>query len=89
MAKQSGKAGAVPKKRAKAVLRPREKKEPVEPVQSRPHTVDPEKLEMWRSLPEDQRVALREREAARMFNNAAILHREGKLEPLLAGQGQA
>lgn len=80
MAKQSGKAGAAPKKRAKAVLRPREKKEPAEPVQSRPHTVDPEKLEMWRSLPEDQRVALREREAARMFNNAATLHREGKLE---------
>jgi Flp pilus assembly protein TadD len=89
MAKQSGKASAAPKKRAKAVLRPREKKAPAEPVQSRPHTVDPEKLELWRSLPEDQRIALREREAARMFNNAAGLHREGKLDDAIEAYGKS
>ncbi len=89
MAKQSAKTGAAPKKkRAKAVLRPREKETP-EPVQSKPHTVDPEKLEIWRSLPEDQRVALREREAVRMFNVAAGLHREGKLEDAVDAYGKS
>lgn len=81
MAKQTGKVGPAPKKRAKAVLRPREKAPAAapEPTQSQPHTVDPDKLEVWRSLPEDQRIALREREAARMFTRAAGLHREGKV----------
>ena len=49
MAKQTKKAAAAPKKHAKAVLRPREKAPAPEPTQSTPHTVDPEKLEVWRS----------------------------------------
>ena len=89
MAKQTKKAAAAPKKRAKAVLRPREKAPAPEPTQSTPHTVDPEKLEVWRSLPEDQRAALREREAARMFNRAATLHREGNLADAIEAYGKS
>lgn len=89
MARQTKKTVAAPKKRAKAVLRPREKTPAPEPTQSVPHTVDPEKLEIWRSLPEDQRAALREREASRMFNRAATLHREGKLAEAIEAYGKS
>ena len=59
------------------------------PVQSVPHTVDPEKLEAWRALPEDQRIALREREAVRLFNNAAQMHRDGKLSEAIETYGKS
>lgn len=89
MAKETQKAAATPKKRAKAVLRPREKNKPPASVQSVPHTVDPEKLEAWRALPEDQRTALREREAVRLFNNAAQMHRDGKLSEAIETYGKS
>ncbi|MFB0952058.1 MAG: hypothetical protein QMB02_04720 [Rhodospirillales bacterium] len=87
MAKETQKAAAAPKRRAKAVLRPREKTKSPAPVQSVPHTVDPEKLEAWRALPEDQRTALREREAVRLFDNAAQMHRMGNCPKRLRPMG--
>lgn len=89
MAKDQKTTGAAPKKRAKAVLRPRAKKSDDTPVQSEPHTVDPEKLEAWRALPEDQRIALREREAVRMFQSAAELQRNGKLDDAIKAYGKS
>ena len=79
------KAAAKPKRRAKAVLKPRPKAAPErvqekQPTVSKPHTVDPEKLEIWRSLPEAERNALREREAIRMFQRAAASHRTGDMD---------
>ena len=89
MAKETQKAAAAPKRRAKAVLHPCEKTKSPAPVQSVPHTVDPEKLEAWRALPEDQRIALREREAVRLFNNAAQMHRDGKLSEAIETYGKS
>ena len=89
MAKETQKAAAEPKRRAKAVLRPREKTKSLAPVQSVPHTIDPEKLEAWRALPKDQRTALRERETVRLFNNAAQMHRDGKLSEAIETYGKS
>ena len=88
MAKDAGKPVAVAKRRAKAVLKPREAKPAAQTV-SEPHTVDPEKLEIWRSLPEDQRNALREREAARLFARAAQAHRDGNLIDAIKTYGKS
>lgn len=97
MAKQATKSTAPRKRRAKAVLKPRESATdaagmadagPVQAAQGA-HTIDPEKLELWRSLPEDQRNALREREAARLFARAAELHRTGQLEEAVATYGKS
>ncbi len=89
MAKDEKAGSATPAKRAKAVLRPRPKAEDNQPIHSEPHTVDPEKLEAWRALPEDQRIALREREAARMFQNAAELQRGGQLDDAIKAYGKS
>lgn len=89
MAKETKTVAKTAKKRAKAVLRPREPAKPKPPVVSQPHTVDPEKLEVWRSLPEDQRTALREREAARLFSLAAGLHRNGDIAEAIKTYGKS
>ncbi len=60
------------------------------PAASRPlQTVDPEKMDAWRSLPEKQRNALREREAARMFQLAAGQHRTGDLAEAVKNYGKS
>lgn len=87
------KTAAKPQRRAKAVLKPRAKPKTAEPKQeptvSKPHTVDPEKLEIWRSLPEAERNALREREAIRMFQRAAASHRAGDMAAAIDAYGKS
>jgi len=89
--KSQRRAKAVLKPRAKAKIQPPKKDSAKAPENtsgnksekpatvSKPHTVDPEKLEIWRSLPEAERNALREREAIRLFQRAATSHRGGDL----------
>lgn len=90
MAKQATTASAPRRRRAKAVLKPpRADKTTKAPTVSKPHTVDPEKLEIWRSLPEEQRAALREREAVRLFRLAAQSHRDGDLPAAIESYGKS
>ena len=89
MAKQATTGKAPRKRRAKAVLKPRVADETPAPKGSQAHTVDPEKLELWRSLPEEQRHALREREPIRLFNRAAEMHRAGQLDDAVAAYGKS
>ena len=51
--------------------------------------VDPAALEAWRSMPEEQRAALREREAMRAFQAAAEHHRARRLDEAVKGYGKA
>jgi len=51
--------------------------------------VDPAALEAWRSMPEEQRAALREREAMRAFQAAAEHHRARRLDDAVKGYGKA
>lgn len=97
-AKAPVKTSVKPKRRAKAVLKPRAKVTPAkssenkpekQPTVSKPHTVDPEKLEIWRSLPEAERTALREREAMRMFQRAATSHRAGEMDAAVDAYGKS
>ena len=44
---------------------------------------------MWRSLEPDQKMAVREREAVRMFGDALAHHRDGDLEEAARLYGQA
>jgi len=39
-----------------------------------------EQVALWKSLSEDQKLALREREAVRMFSQGLQQHRDGNLE---------
>lgn len=52
-------------------------------------TVDPKALEAWRAMPEEQRMALREREARRLFTDAAEHHRAGRLDEAVDLYGKA
>ncbi len=88
MAKQATRASTPRRRRAKAVLKPNKDKKPDATV-SEPHTVDPDKLEIWRSLPEEQKAALRERESVRLFRRAAELHREGDLKAAVEAYGKS
>ena len=47
----------------------------------------PEQVEMWHSLGPDQRLALREREAVRMFAEALEHHNKGELVEAVNGYG--
>lgn len=58
------------------------------PTPERP-TVDPKALEAWRAMPEAQRSALREREARRLFADAAERHRAGELDAAVDLYGKA
>ena len=48
-----------------------------------------EQIAAWRALSKEQRWALREREAARIFAEAAEAHRAGDLDAALQGYGKA
>lgn len=48
-----------------------------------------EQVALWKSLSEDQKLALREREAVRMFSQGLELHRKGNLEEAVLLYGQA
>jgi hypothetical protein len=81
-AKPKGKAEAKPRRQASAVLKPaKESKEtkqskPAQPPEPAPETAapvgpTPEQVAAWRALSQEERRALREREAARIFSEAA------------------
>ncbi|MDA0997439.1 MAG: tetratricopeptide repeat protein [Proteobacteria bacterium] len=90
-------AASAGKRRAKAVIRPAKPKVTVTPREKAPaqaaaprmQTVDADKMEIWRSLPEDQRNALREREAVRLFQMAAGQHRDGALADAVRNYGKS
>ena len=73
---------AAPKKRAAAVVEPApEKQAPVGP--------SPEQVAAWRALSQEERRALREREAARIFSEAADAHQKGDLDAAIDGYNRS
>jgi len=48
-----------------------------------------EQVDAWNALPKDQKEALREREAARVFGLAAQAHQNGELDEAVKGYGKA
>jgi tetratricopeptide (TPR) repeat protein len=48
-----------------------------------------EQVDAWNALPKDQKEALREREAARVFGLAAQHHQNGELDDAVRGYGKA
>ncbi len=48
-----------------------------------------EQVALWKSLSDDQKLALREREAVRMFSQGLEQHRQGNLEEAVKLYGQA
>ncbi|NQU60312.1 MAG: glycosyltransferase family protein [Rhodospirillales bacterium] len=54
-----------------------------------PQTPTREQVELWNSLGDDQKLALREREAVRLFAQGLEHHRQGELEDAIKLYGQA
>jgi len=54
-----------------------------------PPTPTREQVELWNSLGDDQKLALREREAVRLFASGLEHHRKGELEDAIKLYGQA
>jgi len=62
---------------------------PVVDTDSNPGKPSEEQVALWKSLSEDQKLALREREAVRMFSQGLQQHRDGNLEEAARFYGQA
>jgi tetratricopeptide (TPR) repeat protein len=99
-AKPKGKAEAKPRRQASAVLKPaKESKEtkqskPAQPPEPAPETAapvgpTPEQVAAWRALSQEERRALREREAARIFSEAAEAHQRGDLDAAIEGYNRS
>ena len=100
---KSGKAPAAkakPKRTASAVLKPKAepKAEPKSapkpapkpaPAAEAPVGPTAEQVAAWRALSQEERGALREREAARIFSEAAAAHQKGDLDAAVDGYNRA
>ncbi len=62
---------------------------PIVDADSTPGKPSEEQVALWKSLSEDQKLALREREAVRMFSQGLQQHRDGNLEEAARLYGQA
>lgn len=80
-------AKAKPKRTASAVLKP--KAEAAKPTQDLPAGPTPEQVAAWRALSLEERRALREREAARIFSEAADAHQKGDLDAAIDGYNRS
>lgn len=80
-------AKAKPKRVASAVLKPEPK--PAAKVADAPVGPSPEQIAAWRALSQEERRALREREAARIFSEAAEAHQKGDLDAAIDGYNRA
>jgi len=99
-AKPKGKAAAKPRRQASAVLKPAKEakaaatQKPDPKPQSAPEPVapvgpTPEQVAAWRALSQEERRALREREAARIFSEAAEAHQRGDLDAAIEGYNRS
>ena len=83
------KGKATPKRKASAVLKPEPKTTETAPAADLPAGPTPEQIAAWRALSQEERRALREREAARIFAEAAKAHRGGDLEAAIDGYNRS
>jgi len=70
------------------------KLQPVKPVAETPQPAPataptPDQLALWKALPDPQKLALRDREAARIFNLAVDQHRKGELADAVRNYGSS
>ena len=87
--KTTGKA----RKRAVAKLKPAKKAavklQPALEVKPAPGIPTPEQVAVWQALPADQKTALREREASRIFGLAVEHHQKGELTEAVKNYGKS
>ncbi len=91
-AKPKAKAATKSRRQASAVLKPAKKAEqpaPTSEPEDMPVGPTPEQVAAWRALSQEERRALREREAARIFSEAAGAHQGGDLDAAIDGYNRS
>lgn len=98
----NGAAGSKPRKKAAAKLKPAKKTASAKPKPAAAPTPEPaadaapaqggptpEQVAAWQALPADQKTALREREASRLFDIAAAHQQKGELKDAVDSYGKS
>jgi hypothetical protein len=87
VAKPAAKPVAKAKRAASALLKP--KQDAPKPAADLPAGPTAEQIAAWRALSQEERRALREREAARIFSEAVSAHQKGDLDAAVEGYNRS